>query len=149
MVRHMMDFSGRCFCGAVRWRSEGAIRWAAICHCVECRRAASADYVSWFGISRATLSWEGPRRLFKSSKHVIRSFCSTCGSPMSFETTVFPEETHLYAASLDNPSIFQPAAHIFWSERVPWFESLDDLPKHEKGLQEAARSGQEIFPPNT
>ncbi|WP_370816398.1 GFA family protein [Jannaschia formosa] len=142
----MEEFSGRCFCGAVRWRSNGPILWAAICHCADCRRAASADYVSWLGVARATLTWDGPRRLLQSSVGVSRSFCGACGSPMSFETAVFRKETHLYANCLDDLSIYRPQAHIFWSERVPWLNFLDQIPKHEKGLQDAAQKGQDLLP---
>ena len=145
MTERMGDLSGRCFCGAVRWQSDGAILWAAICHCVDCRRAASADHVSWFGVKRSGLSWEGPRHVLQSSKGVLRSFCSGCGSPMSFETAVFPEETHICANSLDDPSVYRPQAHIFWSERVPRLTSLDRLPTHEKGLQDAARRRSRIL----
>ena len=66
---------------------------------------------------------------------------------MSFETAVFPDQTHLYANSLEEPSVYKPQAHIFWSERVPWMKSYDILPKHERGLQEAAREKREVFPP--
>jgi hypothetical protein len=65
---------------------------------------------------------------------------------MSFETAVFPEETHLYANSLEDPSVYEPKAHIFWSERVPWLTSLDRLPKYKKGLQDAARKGSQLMP---
>jgi len=61
---------------------------------------------------------------------------------MSFETEVFQKETHLYAATLDDVTLFHPTAHIFWSEHLPWIEILDNLPKHRKGLQHAAMSGQ-------
>jgi len=66
---------------------------------------------------------------------------------MSFETAVFPEETHLYAASLNEPTVYRPQAHIFWSERVPWLLCHDDLPKHPEGLQNAARTGRTLLPP--
>ncbi|NBB92155.1 MAG: hypothetical protein GVY32_03180 [Gammaproteobacteria bacterium] len=91
MAKQSKNLSGRCFCGAVRWASDGAILWAAICHCTDCRRAASADYVSWFGVRRCTLSWEGPWQVRHSCEGIARSFCGNCGSPMSFETAVFPE----------------------------------------------------------
>ncbi|WP_339758232.1 GFA family protein [uncultured Hoeflea sp.] len=84
--------------------------------------------------------WSGPRQFYRSSPKVVRSFCGACGAPASFETEVFPDETHLYAASLDDPSLYRPTAHIFWSEHLPWVEALDDLPRHEKGLQHAAQS---------
>lgn len=138
------DLSGRCACGAVRWRAPGPMLWAALCHCEDCRRAASADYVSWFGVATDGLVWEGERALHRSSAGVTRSFCPACGAPMSFETTVFPDEVHLYAPSLDDPTLYRPTAHIFWSERLPWFSAGDDLPKHPKGLQHAAATGTTI-----
>jgi hypothetical protein len=139
------DLTGRCLCGAVTWISTGPILWAALCHCDDCRRAASADYVSWFGVPRAATSWRGPRKGFKSSSRVWRSFCGECGTPMSFQTESFPEEIHLYAATLDDRSAYRPSAHIFWSERLPWVDVGDDLPKHAKGLQHAAEQGKDLL----
>jgi len=141
----MAGISGRCFCGSLTWHTNGDILWSALCHCEDCRRAASSDYVSWFGVMRSSLAWSGPREFHRSSPKVMRSFCGSCGAPASFETEVFPDETHLYAASLDDPSLYRPTAHIFWSERLPWIELSDDLPKHEKGLQHAAQSGSKFL----
>ena len=137
--------SGQCFCGAVTWKSTEGMLWAAICHCEDCRRAASSDYVSWFGVKQDAVVWQGPRNSYASSQKVIRSFCGDCGAPTSFESQIFPGETHLYAATLDDPSAYSPAAHIFWSERVPWANVVDALPKHVKGLQYAVQNGQELL----
>ena len=119
--------------------------WAALCHCEDCRRAASSDYVSWFGVLRDKVTWDGPRKTYKSSAKVVRSFCDECGSPLSFETEVFPDETHLYAASLDTPELYHPTRHIFWSEHLPWVQVRDDLPKYRKGLQHAAKHGEDLI----
>lgn len=139
------ELTGRCLCGALKWHGQGPMLWAAICHCEDCRRAASADYVSWFGLPRDAVTWEGPRVCFKSSEKVTRSFCGKCGAPASFESEVFPDETHLYAPSLDDPAQYQPTAHIFWSERLPWVRTGDDLPKHAKGMQDAAAKGEKLL----
>ncbi|MCR9221495.1 MAG: GFA family protein [Alphaproteobacteria bacterium] len=133
--------TGRCQCGAVAWRAPAPMLWAALCHCGDCRRAASSDYVSWFGVPRAETLWSGPRAFYKSSPKVVRSFCGACGAPLSFETDIFPDETHLYAATLDDVGAYRPTAHIFWSERLPWVRFDDALPKHPKGLQHAAAQG--------
>lgn len=121
--------------------------WAALCHCEDCRRAASADYVSWFGVDRASVVWSGSRSIYRSSPKVQRSFCPICGSPLSFETEIFPDETHLYAVTLDDPSVYEPTAHIFWSERLSWVRVRDDLPTHLKGLQNAAQTGEVVLKP--
>ena len=36
-------------------------------------------------------------------------------------------------------------AFMIWSERVPWIEASDDLPKHDKGLQHAAQYGSKLL----
>lgn len=141
----MNILTGRCLCGSVSWTAKSPILWAALCHCEDCRRAASSDYVSWFGVERPSVVWSGPRRTYRSSQRVERSFCEDCGSPLSFETEIFPDETHLYAATLTDPTLYQPTAHIFWSERLPWIEEKDALPKHEKGLQASANAGQHLL----
>lgn len=125
---------GSCLCGAVTWRADGPLLWAALCHCASCRRAASADYVSWFGVPRAGVFWEGPRALYASSPGVSRGFCQTCGSPLSYETESYPDETHLIAATLSAPERYRPTAHIFWAERLPWVTAADDLPKFAHSL---------------
>lgn len=119
--------------------------WAALCHCEDCRRAASSDYVSWFGVDREGVTWTGLLQTYQSSTHARRGFCGHCGSPLSFETDIFPSETHLYAVTLDDPALYSPEAHIFWSEKLPWVSADDDLPRHEKGLQNAAQSGQKLL----
>jgi len=136
---------GRCFCGDVKYETNSGMLWAAYCHCEDCRRIASADYVSWFGTLRSELNWTGKRKFIQSSEKVVRSFCENCGAPMSFETQVFPEESHLYAATLNDPSIYEPQAHVFWSEKLPWLSISDDLPKHPKGLQHAASNGERLL----
>lgn len=120
-------------CGATRYRAEGEMLWAEPCHCRDCQRAAGADYVSWFGMRAAGVTWSGPRRTFASLPGVTRSFCGTCGTPMSFETTRYPDETHFYAPTLDDRSLYHPTAHVHWSERGPWLEGLETLPRHIHG----------------
>jgi len=131
---------GHCKCGALTWRSDGPVLWSALCHCEDCRRAASSDYVSWFGVPRSSVRWSGPRVTYRSSEKVVRSFCGACGAPASFESEVFPDETHLYAATLDDPGTYRPTAHIFWSERLPWVRFDDGLPRYPKGSQDAAQT---------
>jgi len=49
---------------------------------------------------------------------------------MTYQFTGWPDETHLYAATLDDPTNFAPQAHFHYAERLPWIEITDDLPKY-------------------
>jgi hypothetical protein len=120
-------------CGAVRYRYEGEMLWRAHCHCESCRRNTSSPMTTFFAVSKDSFTFEGDTPgEYASSPKVIRRFCRTCGTPVSYENSDLPEEIHLYAAGLDDSSDFTAERHDFWNERVPWLNIVDDLPKHEE-----------------
>ena len=123
-------FGGRCLCGAVRYICEGVPLWQAHCHCESCRRATSSAFTSFFGMADGTWRWTGEApATYASSPGVSRDFCRRCGSPMAYRSAGFPEEMHFYAASLIDPSNYQPTEHVFIAESVPWIHLTDGLPR--------------------
>lgn len=127
----MTEFSGRCFCGKVRWVATAAMKWAAYCHCESCRRAVSAPLVAWFGMDDAALDWSGPVASYASSEEAERGYCTDCGSPLFYRNpTRWPGETHIPATTLADPSAYLPQAHVYYNERLPWIEMRDGLPKY-------------------
>ena len=124
---------GRCLCGRVRYAFDRErVRWRAHCHCESCRRNCSAPFTTWFGVPDTAFRWKAVRpRTYESSPGQKRLFCPACGTPMAYRTERRPDEIHLYAASLDDPSDFQPEAHEFWGERVEWIHLADDLPRRD------------------
>jgi hypothetical protein len=127
----MAEMNGRCACGAVRWSSAGPVLWAGHCHCESCRRFCSAPFTSFFGTPRDSVKWDGILLdHLSSSGQVRRQFCGTCGSQMTYQSEIWPDETHLYAATLDDPLLFKPQAHFHYAERLAWVSIADDLPKY-------------------
>lgn len=125
-----MATGGHCLCGKVRYEYEGAPNWQAHCHCESCRRNCSAAFTSYFGVTDGSWRWTGAEpSVYASSPGVERLFCPTCGTPMAYRSARWPGETHFYAASLDDPSIFRPQSHVNWAERVPWVHLADHLPR--------------------
>jgi hypothetical protein len=55
---------------------------------------------------------------------------------MAFESDRFPNEIHLYAASLEHPEDYRPDFHVHYGEHLPWFDTADDLPRHKRGSSE-------------
>ncbi len=127
----MTQITGRCLCGAVRFSTPGPVLWAGHCHCDSCRRATSAAFTSFFGVPRASVTWTGAMSAHATSGGTVtRRFCMACGTQMTYEADIWPEETHLYASALDDPSHFRPEAHYHYAERLPWVQITDDLTKH-------------------
>jgi len=122
--------SGRCLCGSVVFQYQGEPNWTVHCHCESCRRATSSPITTWISVPRSAFAFtKGSPRYFASSSGVRRGFCATCGSPLTYESERVPDEVHLYAASLSDPTHVVPSRHVHAEEQLPWFEVLDDLPR--------------------
>ena len=125
------NLNGRCLCGEVTWETDAQPLWAGHCHCDSCRRATGAPFTSFFGVPRDSVRWSGMMTTYLSSAgQVARKFCTTCGTQMAYEYEGWSDETHLYAASLNDPSKFAPKAHFHCSEKLPWVALADDLPRY-------------------
>lgn len=122
--------SGRCLCGSTRFRYSGEPNWILHCHCESCRRATSSPMTTWISVPRSVFDISGPRNSYHSSPGVTRTFCATCGSPLTYESERIPDEVHIYAASLDDPTHLAPTRHVFTNEQLPWFEVDDGLPRY-------------------
>lgn len=124
---------GHCLCGAVTFEFTGTPIWCGHCHCESCRRATASPFTTWVGVRRDACRFTGVAPLVRqSSAGVRRSFCPTCGSPISFESERWPNETHLYAALLDRPEQVAPQFHVYVAEKLPWITLNDGLPQYER-----------------
>ena len=128
----MTTTTGRCLCGAVTYAFTGPENWSGHCHCESCRRQTASPMTSFLGVPNAAFTWTGAApALYESSPGVRRHFCATCGTPMAYAADRFPDEIHLYAATLGKPETYQPRFHVFVSEQLPWLHLADALPKHQ------------------
>lgn len=120
--------TGRCLCGAIRFRVDAAPLWQAHCHCESCRRATSSGFTSFFGVADGQWTWTGAApAVFASSPGVERSFCADCGSQMAYRSGDFPGEMHFYAGTLDDPDGYQPTLHVHTDEQLRWVHLSDGL----------------------
>lgn len=126
-----MEHTGGCLCGAVRYRVSGAPLWVAHCHCQSCRKASGAPVLTFAGFhaDRYEITGSEPVR-YPSSPGVTRAFCGRCGTPLSYEAERYAGEVHVTISSLDRPEDFPPQGHVWTEDRIPWFETADDLPRH-------------------
>ena len=121
---------GGCLCGTVRYRVEGAPKWAAHCHCRDCRRATGAPFVTYAGYPTAKVTWLGEKPVaFASSPGVTRRFCSRCGSPLAYEGERWPGEFHIHVGTLDRPEAIRPEGHVYTAYQIPWVKLADGLPR--------------------
>jgi hypothetical protein len=114
------SIDGGCLCGGVRYRLRAEPAQLSDCHCIDCRRASAAPFVTWGAVRQKDieiLSGE-LRKVLHAGR--LRSFASCCGTPLFFQDDEASESIDVTIASLDNPEKFSPAIAIWTEDRLPW-----------------------------
>jgi hypothetical protein len=125
-------FDGGCLCGAIRYRLTALPRSSTYCHCRMCQRSAGAPVLPWVTVLLDQFKYtSGKVQIYRSSQKAQREFCPDCGTQLVFREHG-ADSLDITTASLDNPSHFPPKSHIWRESRIPWFETADDLPRHDK-----------------
>lgn len=126
-----MTITGGCLCGAVRYEVLQQVFHKTICHCPSCRRAAGAPCVAWFSVARDAfrLTAAAPAS-YRSSAQVLRTFCPSCGTPLTYWRDDFPADIDITTCSLDAPADVAPDDHTFTQYQLPWLAIDDGLPAY-------------------
>ncbi|HKQ23997.1 MAG TPA: GFA family protein [Burkholderiales bacterium] len=124
-------YTGGCLCGRIRYRASGKPSDETHCHCVTCRRASGAAFVSWATFKTADFAFTKtkPAR-FDSSDIAFRQFCPSCGTQLTFQFHKSPQKIDVTLASLDDPGAITPVDHIWTKRQIPWIKLEDGLPRH-------------------
>ena len=126
---------GGCACGAIRYELRSEPFDAGWCHCRTCQRVSGTPAMAFASVAAcdyAIVEGEAEARRFESSSFGHRRFCGACGTPLTMQVDHQPETVDFTIATLDDPERIAPAFHIFRSSRIGWFETADDLPRHER-----------------
>lgn len=124
--------TGGCLCGSVRYQSSGVSTHPTLCHCSTCRRASGAHLLGWVTFSKQEFRFTAiPPTEFHSSTKVTRTFCSRCGTPLTYWHENSPNEIDVTIGSLDAPDKVAPADHIWMSDALAWDKPTDGLPQYE------------------
>ncbi len=132
---------GHCLCQSVQFEARGAPKWIAYCHCESCRRHTASAVAVFVGFDEQNVRFTGAApQAYESSRDVWRSFCRVCGSPLTYRSKRFPGEVHIYVGVMDDPGRYEPTAHVYCSERLPWFETTDHHHRYERTSKDATES---------
>jgi hypothetical protein len=125
--------SGRCLCGRVRFEITSNPLWTGYCHCASCRRHTASPVAAFAGFDAASVRFPGESpQEHESSPQAWRSFCGSCGTPISYRSRRFPGEIHFYLGAMDEPQRYAPTGHFYYRERLPWFDTKDTLQRHDE-----------------
>jgi hypothetical protein len=120
--------TGGCQCGAVRYRVQGAVVNAGVCHCRMCQKAGGNFGMAYFGAPELIFT-RGTPSAFESSPGVMRGFCAKCGTPLFMRGA-----DGLYdmtVGSLDHPDELPPMkSQIGMESQSRWFRDLANVPAY-------------------
>lgn len=124
---------GGCLCGKIRYFVKSSPTRSMICHCETCRKSSASPVVAWVSFTLKDLIYEKDKpKEYKSSVSVVRTFCSSCGTPLTYFHSSRPNEIDVTACSLDSPELFPPTHHSWMVDDLNWIHFDDDLPKYQK-----------------
>lgn len=123
---------GSCLCGEVKFEVTLPSLWCVHCHCSKCRRAHGAAFVTFVGFAddqfEVTEGAESLRR-YLTDTGATRSFCTQCGSTLTYESPRWPGEVHAVLANLEGSVDRAPGSHVYVDHKAPWWEINDSLPQ--------------------
>ena len=125
---------GGCLCGAIRYRVDEAPRRVTHCHCLHCRRSSGAPFLTWAEFDRSRFGFvSGTPAQYASRPRVIRQFCPSCGTQLTYRHEDEPDVIDVTACSLDAPEGIVPEDHVWYDRSVPWLTLADGLPRYRLG----------------
>ncbi len=127
----MVQVSGGCLCGAIRYEISGEPRRMVNCHCDDCRKNTGAAFATNImfdeGDVRVT---QGETRKFEhvsdAGNTKTKEFCPNCGSQL-FSTTAGRPAIVVKVGSMDDAGFVQPTANFYCARALAYADLSGDV----------------------
>jgi hypothetical protein len=132
----IMERTGGCACGAVRFKVTAPFLGVGACHCTDCQKASGGgpNYVGLAPISAVSVT-KGEPRVYRtrggSGAEVGRAFCAECGTPL-WSIPAHQPFMPVKLGALDDNSDLSPGMHIYVASAPQWHVIQDELPAFPK-----------------
>ena len=130
-------YTGGCACGAIRYEISGEPLVMTDCQCRDCQRMSGTGHGSYLAFpdkGRVKLTGKATHwdHVGDSGNVKTRAFCPTCGSPVYLTSVAMPQLFSVHAASLDDPSRYEPQMVLYRIRGYAWDHLDPAVPKFEK-----------------
>ena len=126
-----MLIEGGCYCGDVRYRSEGEVAAAIQCHCRECQYITGGNPNVIVVVPEDQFSYTHgePASLSRPDldNPVTRHFCSKCGTAIGTSSPNAPGSMIIKVGTMDDPSFFKPGLAIFTKDAQSFHHVPEDV----------------------
>lgn len=127
---------GGCYCGAVRYRTDGEPTMRAQCHCRECQYITGGGPNFFMMVPAEGFAYtKGAPSSFTRKdieRPVTREFCETCGTHLATRLASLPSLV-LKVGTLDDPGLFgAPQVAIFMADSQPFHVVGEEIPRFDR-----------------
>jgi hypothetical protein len=131
-------YTGRCACGSVHYECGTEPLRMFNCHCRDCQRGTGSGYSALVLFRRDAVKVTGDIKYHSSTSErgtvLDRGFCPNCGNPISMLSKANPGICAVYASSLDDPTLYKPAAQLWIRSSQPWDKFDQAVQCHDMGF---------------
>ncbi len=123
----MSNITGKCLCGAVRFKVDSVEHHYHACHCGMCRRWSGGP---GFAVIATGIEFEGEENIgrYSSSSWAERGFCRQCGSGLFYRLTS-ENRYFMNVGCFDDSSIFNLTAEIYIDNKPDGYDFAGDHPR--------------------
>lgn len=106
-----MDFTGGCYCGALRYHATGKPLFKALCHCQHCQIFSGGMAALLVGMPKSLFTYtQGQPAVMpnqsNSESEAQREFCGHCGTHILALADSNPEMVSIKAGTMDDISLY-------------------------------------------
>lgn len=132
-----MKIEGGCYCGALRYATEGDALFKGQCHCRECQYISGGHPNVVMGMPEAGFTYsKGTAAQFQRSdleNPVTREFCAACGTHILAKSKNLPGALLIKVGTFDDPSVFgAPQMVIFTIDKQSFHTLPEGVPAFER-----------------
>jgi hypothetical protein len=124
-----MSLTGRCYCGDVRYESDGPPAFKGQCHCRECQYISGGAENLFMIVPTAGFRYvEGAPKTFSRSDlegAVTREFCANCGTHITTRIAD-PSILVLKVGTLDDPKQYGGPQAVIWTADAQPFHLMPE-----------------------
>lgn len=124
----MIERTGGCLCGQLRYVASGEPISVGVCHCKDCQKQTASAFAEIAIFPKDAVRLHGETRTYTTTGEgggkVHRSFCPVCGSGVVSLLDGLPDTVVLKAGSFDEAGGLRPTFNIFVASKQDWLEIL-------------------------
>ena len=130
-MNEVVEMSGSCQCGNIRYHIHSASVLSVACHCNDCRKQSGSAFAVSLVVKSDDAEFSGRLKTWERMTDTGRRnkawFCADCGNRIYHQDPDAPQVVRIRAGTLDTSQIPEPTVHVFTARKMPWLTFPDHV----------------------